>query len=104
MQKKKPIMKKIAVITPGGDAPGMNACVRAVVRKAVACGFEVYGVLNGYRGLLTDDIYKMNARSVSGIIHRGGTILKSSRCAEIKTPEGMNAASKRLKKTGSTML
>ena len=91
-------MKKLAVITPGGDAPGMNACIRAVVRKAVAEGFEVYGVLNGYKGLLTDDIYKMNARSVGGIIHRGGTILKSSRCAEIRTPEGMKKAVETLKK------
>ncbi len=90
-------MKKIAVITPGGDAPGMNACLRAVVRKAVACKFEVHGVLDGYMGLLTGDIYMMNARSVSGIIHRGGTILKSSRCAEIKTPEGMKTAVKTLK-------
>jgi len=91
-------MKKIAVITSGGDAPGMNACVRAVVRKAIACGFDVYGVMNGYRGLLTDNIYKMDARSVSGIIHRGGTILKSSRCVEIRTPEGMKKAVETLKR------
>ena len=90
-------MKKLAVITPGGDAPGMNACLRAVVRKAVACKFEVHGVLDGYTGLLNGDIYMMNARSVSGIIHRGGTILKSSRCAMIRTPEGMKTAVKTLK-------
>lgn len=89
---------KTALITPGGDAPGMNACIRAVVRRAISSGFEVCGINRGYQGLLEDDFIALNNRSVSGIIHRGGTILKSSRCAEIKTDEGINKASEILKK------
>lgn len=85
-------MKNIAIVTPGGDAPGMNACIRAVVRRATAAGIDVYGIMSGYQGLIDGDIIKMGPRSVSGIIHHGGTILKSSRCSEIKTPQGMKKA------------
>ncbi|OGS44813.1 MAG: ATP-dependent 6-phosphofructokinase [Elusimicrobia bacterium RIFOXYD2_FULL_34_15] len=91
-------MKKIAILTPGGDAPGMNACIRAVVRRSISSGMEVYGVMNGYQGLLDNNIFKMELRSVSGIINHGGTILKSSRCAEIKTDEGLSKAIATLKK------
>lgn len=76
----------------------MNACIRAVVRRAISSGFEVFGVMNGYQGLIDESIFKMNLRSVSGIIQHGGTILKSSRCAEIKTPTGLAKAIKALKK------
>lgn len=91
-------MKKIAIVTPGGDAPGMNACIRAVVRRATASGMDVCGIINGYQGLIDGNIIKMGPRSVSGIIHRGGTILKSSRCSEIKTPQGMKKAAGTLNK------
>jgi len=90
--------KKIAIITPGGDAPGMNACIRAVVRRANYSEFQVVGVLNGYQGLIDGEIIKMNARTVSGIIQHGGTVLKSSRCAQIKTPSGLSKAVQTLKK------
>ncbi|MBN1384397.1 MAG: 6-phosphofructokinase [Elusimicrobia bacterium] len=85
-------MKRIAIVTPGGDAPGMNACTRAVVRRAVASGLEVCGIVGGYQGLIDGNIISMGPRSVSGIIHHGGTVLKSSRCSEIKTPQGMAKA------------
>ncbi|MFH1541201.1 MAG: ATP-dependent 6-phosphofructokinase [Elusimicrobiota bacterium] len=91
-------MKKIAIITPGGDASGMNACIRAIVRRAIPFGFEVFGVMNGYQGLIDENIVKMDARTVSGIICRGGTILKSSRCAEIKTQTGLLKTVKTLQK------
>jgi len=90
--------KKIAIVTSGGDAPGMNACIRAVVRRAESCGFEVVGVMNGYQGLIDETLIKMDARTVSGIIQHGGTILKSSRCAEIRTPAGLSKAVRTLKK------
>ncbi|MBI5573829.1 MAG: 6-phosphofructokinase [Elusimicrobia bacterium] len=90
--------KKIAIVTPGGDAPGMNACIRAVVRRAICSGFEVAGVMNGYQGLIDEILIKMDARTVSGIIQHGGTVLKSSRCAQIKTPAGLSKAVQTLKK------
>lgn len=90
-------MKKIAVITSGGDAPGMNAAVRAVVRQAIYRGLEVIGIHRGFRGLLESQFTNLQIRSVSGIINRGGTILKTGRCAEIKTKEGMNRAVNMLK-------
>lgn len=90
--------KRIAIITPGGDAAGMNACIRAVVRRAKSCGFNVLGVMNGYQGLIDGEIIKMHARTVGGIIQHGGTVLKSSRCAEIKTPAGLSRGVKTLKK------
>jgi len=73
---------KIGVLTSGGDSPGMNAAVRAVVRTGLYYGLEVYGIMRGYQGLIEDDIFKMNGRSVANIIQRGGTILKTARCLE----------------------
>lgn len=90
-------MKRIAVVTPGGDAPGMNAAIRAVVREAIYHGFEVYGVNQGYSGLINNHIEPLNPRSVSGIIGRGGTILRTHRCPEMKTKQGMSAAIETLK-------
>ncbi len=77
-------MEKIAIITSGGDAPGMNACLRAVTRYALYNNFEVYGVERGYAGLLNNSIKQLTSRSVSDIIQRGGTILKTARCLEFK--------------------
>lgn len=85
-------MKSIAVLTSGGDAPGMNPAVRAVVRTACQRGIKVYGVDRGYTGLIKGDIHEMNLRSVSDIITRGGTILYSARCPEFKTEEGLQKA------------
>lgn len=93
-------MKKIAVLTSGGDAPGMNAAIRAVVRSAIYYGCKVYGINRGYKGLIEEDIKEMNLSSVGDIIHRGGTILKSSRCEEFKTEEGRAIGVKVLKKYG----
>lgn len=81
--------KKIGVLTSGGDAPGMNAAVRAVCRAALQKGMEVIGIRRGYNGLLTGEVIDMNARSVSGIIQRGGTCLYTARCLEFKSPEGV---------------
>ena len=93
-------MKSIAVLTSGGDAPGMNPAVRAVVRTACQRGIKVYGVDRGYTGLITGDIHEMNLRSVSDIITRGGTILYSARCPEFKTEEGLQKAVAICKKFG----
>ncbi|MCT1399530.1 6-phosphofructokinase [Paenibacillus sp. LC231] len=81
-------VKKIAVLTSGGDSQGMNAALRAVVRSGLYYGLEVYGIQRGYQGLLENDIVKMDLRSVGDIIQRGGTILRSARCEEFKTAEG----------------
>ncbi|MGL5440365.1 MAG: 6-phosphofructokinase [Filifactoraceae bacterium] len=81
-------MKRIAVLTSGGDAPGMNAAIRAVVRCAIYNGLEVYGVERGYKGLIDGNLFEMKVSSVGDIIHRGGTILKSARCSEFLTEEG----------------
>ena len=89
MEKK---FKKIAVLTSGGDAPGMNPAVRAVVRKALAEGVEVVGVRGGYRGLIDNDLVPFTPRSVSNVITKGGTFLYSDRCLEFKTEEGMAKA------------
>ncbi|MEW6041546.1 MAG: 6-phosphofructokinase [Elusimicrobiota bacterium] len=89
---------KIAFITPGGDAPGMNACLRAAVRIAISHNFETYGIYRGYSGLLQEQISRLDKRSVGGIISRGGTILKSSRCEEIKTTRGQKKAADILNK------
>ena len=78
-------MKKIGVLTSGGDAPGMNAAIRGVVRAAISMDMEVVGVYRGYNGLISGDIKPLNARSVSDIIHRGGTILYTARSPEFKT-------------------
>lgn len=88
---------KLAVVTPGGDAPGMNAAIRAVVRRALKENWEVFGIYRGYQGLIEKDIKQLTARSVSGIIQHGGTILKSSRCQEIKTDKGLKKAVETLK-------
>jgi 6-phosphofructokinase 1 len=85
-------MKRIAVLTSGGDAPGMNAAIRAVVRTGCENGLEVFGVVRGYSGLINGDFIPMNLRSVSDIINRGGTILYSARCPEFRTEEGMQRA------------
>ncbi len=81
-------IKTVGVLTSGGDAPGMNAAIRAVVRTALARGLKVKGIKKGYQGLLNEEIIDMEARSVSEIIQRGGTILGTARCLEFKTPEG----------------
>lgn len=85
-------MKTIGVLTSGGDAPGMNAAVRAVVRTGIAMGLKVMGIRRGYNGLISGDMYEMDLRSVSDIIHRGGTILYTARSPEFKTEEGMKKA------------
>jgi 6-phosphofructokinase 1 len=97
MQKK---VSRIGVLTSGGDAPGMNAAVRAVVRTGIYHGLEVFGIMRGYQGLMEDDIYQMEGRSVANIIQRGGTILKTARCKEFYTPEGRKSAYEILKKRG----
>ena len=83
------IKKAIAVMTSGGDVPGMNAAARAVVRTALHEGVEVYGIHNGYKGMIGDDIQQLNSRSVSDLIQRGGTFLGTARSKEFKTPEGL---------------
>ncbi|MBQ6018661.1 MAG: 6-phosphofructokinase [Clostridia bacterium] len=85
-------MNTIAVLTSGGDAPGMNAAVRAVARYGCESNLRVLGIRRGYQGLINNDMYEMNLRSVSDIIHRGGTTLFSARCPEFKTEEGMQKA------------
>ena len=81
-------IKKIAVLTSGGDAPGMNAAIRAVVRTAIYNNVEVYGVQRGYDGLVSGSIVEMNAKSVANIIQRGGTILKLSEALNLKLKKG----------------
>jgi 6-phosphofructokinase 1 len=97
MEKK---ITRIGVLTSGGDSPGMNAAIRAVVRTAIYYGMEVYGVMRGYQGLVEDDIVKMESRSVANIIQRGGTILKTARCKVFHTAEGRKQAYEVLKKRG----
>ncbi|WP_404347194.1 6-phosphofructokinase [Sutcliffiella horikoshii] len=93
-------MKRIGVLTSGGDAPGMNAAVRAVVRKAIFHDIEVFGIYRGYAGLIDGDIKKLEIGSVGDIIHRGGTMLYSARCEEFKTIEGQLKGIENLKKHG----
>ncbi len=93
-------MKSIAVFTSGGDAPGMNACVRSVVRNALYLGLDVYGIKYGYNGMIEGDIFKMKSYSVSNIIQRGGTILKSARSKAFMTTEGRKKAFEHLQKRG----
>ena len=95
MQMKK--IKKIGVLTSGGDAPGMNAAVRAVVRASSYFSLECVAIYKGYQGLIDDDTKLMNARSVNNIINKGGTILKSARCLEFRTPEGRQKAFNKIK-------
>lgn len=94
------MIKKIGVLTSGGDAPGMNAAIRAVVRTALAKGMEVYGIRRGYVGLINGDIFQMDARSVSDIIHRGGTMLYTARCPEFRTEEGVMKAKAKCEELG----
>ncbi len=93
-------MKKIAVLTSGGDAPGMNAAVRAVVRTALHNGIEVMGVQRGYAGLINGELFKMDRKSVSDIINKGGTILRTARCVEFKQEEVRQKAAGILKAYG----
>jgi 6-phosphofructokinase 1 len=93
-------MRKIGILTSGGDAPGMNACIRAVVRTALYHGLEVIGVRRGYDGLLDGDFLPMDSHSVSNIIQRGGTILKTSRSEKFKTKEGLTEATKKAREAG----
>lgn len=94
------MLKCIAVMTSGGDSPGMNAAARAVVRTALYEGVEVWGINNGYKGMLEDDMRKLESRSVGDIIQRGGTFLGTARCPEFKTQEGREQSLANLKKRG----
>lgn len=93
-------MNRIGVLTSGGDAPGMNAAVRAIVRKAIFHGVEVYGIHRGFMGLINSDFIKLDISSVGDIIHRGGTVLLTARCDEFKTKEGQEKALKNLEAFG----
>ncbi|WP_194974056.1 6-phosphofructokinase [Aquiflexum lacus] len=93
-------MKRIAVYTSGGDAPGMNACIRAVVRTSIFKGLEIYGISYGYDGMINGNIKKMQSHSVSNIIQRGGTILKSARSEQFMTKEGRKKAYDQLRANG----
>lgn len=93
-------MKRIAVLTSGGDAPGMNPAIRAVVRRGIFQGLEVYGVQHGYEGLMNGVFTSMDLGSVGDIIHRGGTILRSARSQEFKTDEGQQKALEQMKMAG----
>lgn len=91
-------IKRVAVLTSGGDAPGMNAAVRAVTRAAIYNGMEVYGVMRGYEGMIQGEIKQLESKDVSGIIQKGGTILKTARSARFRTPEGRKEAYEHLKR------
>ncbi|MES2279687.1 MAG: 6-phosphofructokinase [Bacteroidota bacterium] len=95
-----PNISKIAVLTSGGDAPGMNSCIRAVVRTAIYNKLQVTGIRQGYQGMIANDMYDMQTRSVSNILSLGGTILKTARCMEFHTDEGMEKAYQNLKSNG----
>ena len=90
----------IGVFTSGGDAPGMNAAIRAVTRAAISNGIKVKAIYRGYKGLIDDDIKEFSTQDVSGIVQRGGTIIKSARCMEFKTPEGRKKAYENMVKEG----
>src|SRR5688500_8803001 len=93
-------IRKIGIMTSGGDSPGMNAAIRAVVRTCIYYNMEVYGIRRGYQGMIEGDIYKMEAKDVANIIQRGGTILKTARSKEFMTEEGMQKAYDQLQKHG----
>ena len=93
-------IKTIGVLTSGGDAPGMNAAIRAVVRRGLSQGLSVKGILKGYDGLLNEEIIDMSAKDVSDTIERGGTILYTARCAEFRTEEGQKRGAEICKKHG----
>jgi len=90
-------IKKIGVLTSGGDAPGMNAAVRAVVRSSVYNNIECFGIYKGYQGMIEGSIKKLNARSVNNIINKGGTVLKTARCQEFYSKEGRQKAFNKIK-------
>lgn len=90
-------MKKIGILTSGGDAPGMNACIRAIVRHGTTCKLEVVGIRRGYAGLLEGDMVILGPRSVANIIQRGGTFLETARCEEMKTVDGVRKAIQNLR-------
>ena len=96
----KKVIRTIGVLTSGGDAPGMNAAIRAVVRTALGKGLKVRGIRRGYQGLLNEEIIDLSARDVSDTIERGGTILQTARCAEMRTEEGQQKAAAICKKYG----
>ena len=93
-------IKCIGILTSGGDAPGMNAAIRAITRSAIFNGLKVKGIYRGYKGLITDEIKEFKTENVSNIIQLGGTILKTARCQEFKTPEGRQIAYETMKKEG----
>ena len=93
-------IKTIGVLTSGGDAPGMNAAIRAVVRRGLSAGLNVKGILKGYNGLLNEEIIDMSAKDVSDTIERGGTVLYTARCAEFRTPEGQQRGAEICRKHG----
>src|SRR5687768_9228876 len=93
-------VKRIGVFTSGGDSPGMNAAIRAVVRSGLYYNLEVSGIVRGYDGMIGGEIIKMNAKSVANIIQRGGTILKTARSDEFRTKEGRQKAFEQLQKNG----
>ena len=94
-------IKCIGILTSGGDAPGMNAAIRAVTRTAIYNGFEVKGIMRGYKGLITNEIIPFKTQNVSNIIQQGGTILKTARCMEFMTPEGRKLAYENMTAQGS---
>ena len=100
MKKTEKKVTRIGVLTSGGDAPGMNAAIRAVVRTGIYHQLEVYGIMRGYQGLIEDDIVKLESRSVANIIQRGGTILKTARCKEFFDYAGRKKGFENLKKRG----
>ena len=93
-------INSIGILTSGGDAPGMNAAIRAVTRAGICAGFRVFGIFRGYKGLITDEIEEFSTQNVSNIIQRGGTILKTARCKEFTTPEGRQCAYDVMKRRG----
>jgi len=93
-------INSIGILTSGGDAPGMNAAIRAVTRSAIYNGLKVFGIYRGYKGLVTDEIVEFKSQNVSNIIQMGGTILKTARCQEFKTAEGRQQAYENMKKHG----
>jgi len=95
-----PKISKLGVLTSGGDAPGMNSCIRAVVRTAIYNGLDVTGIRRGYQGLIDGDMYQMDKRSVSNVLNLGGTVLKTARCLPFRTDEGMETAYQNVKKHG----
>ena len=96
--------KCVGILTSGGDAPGMNAAIRAVTRAAIYNGFDVKGIMRGYKGLITDEIIPFQTQNVSNIIQQGGTILKTARCEEFRTPEGRKIAYDNIIKPGISAL